>query len=128
MDDFIHNQTAKAINQAPDEFYCSMTSFDYLDTSGNPRSRSPDDPRVLAKKIIRENGDHKLSIKYTSNGRMENPISIYGADKIDNTFLDRVCRSQDKFKEVNPKVFGMYITFLKTHNLAWLSKAERENQ
>ncbi len=107
------------------EFYSTMGSHDYLDDQNYPRISKENDKRILAKKITREDGSIKYSIKLTNNGKMQNPLSMYGVEK-DNTFLDRVCRSNDKFKEVNYKVFDLYINFLKTKNIAWLHNAERE--
>lgn len=126
MNDFIFNPVDNQRNSGADnEFYSSMGSHDYLDTNNCPRITQENDKRVLAKKIIREDGSIKYSIKLTNSGKMQNPISMYGIEK-DNSFLDRVCRSNDRFKEVNYKVFDLYVNFLKTKNIAWLHNAERE--
>lgn len=126
MNDFIFNPVDNQRNSdADNEFYSAIGSHDYLDTNNYPRITKENDKRVLAKKIIREDGSIKYSIKLTNSGKMQNPISMYGVEK-DNSFLDRVCRSNDRFKEVNYKVFDLYINFLKTKNIAWLHNAERE--
>ena len=126
-DSFIFNplNDAEQLALEKNEFYSSMGSQDYLDDQNYPRISKENDKRILAKKITREDGSIKYSIKLTNNGKMQNPLSMYGVEK-DNTFLDRVCRSNDKFKEVNYKVFDLYINFLKTKNIAWLHNAERE--
>jgi len=113
------------IPEEKNELYSAMGSHDYLDDQNYPRISKENDKRILAKKIRREDGSTKYSIKLTNNGKMENPLSMYGVEK-DTTFLDRVCRSNDRFKEVNFKVFDLYINFLKTKNIAWLHNAERE--
>ena len=40
------------------------------------------------------------------------------------SFLDKVCGDSEKFKEVNFKIFNMYIHFLRTKNISWLNNAE----
>jgi hypothetical protein len=125
MNNFIHEQKKIVTNSKNEnEFYSIIGSQDFLDSKNNPRVSSEDDIKVVAKKIYRDDGSIRYSIKY-ENGKFINPISIYGS-KVENTFLDRICKSNDKFKEVNLKVFEMYLKFLKTKNTAWLNNVERE--
>jgi hypothetical protein len=82
---------------------------------------------VFAKKITRKNGSFKFLIKTNANGKLYNPITIYGQDK-ENNFLDKICRSNSKFVEVNQKTFDLYLNFLISKNIAWLNNAERERE
>jgi len=123
MNNFIH-ENKKQENSTLNEFYSTIGNEDFIDKNNNPRVSNENDTRVIAKKIYRDDGSLRFSIK-CDGGKFVNPFSIYGSKK-DNTFLDRVCKSNDKFKEVNLKVFDMYIKFLKTKNTAWLNNAERE--
>jgi len=41
-------------------------------------------------------------------------------------FLAKTGKKAWDFKQVNAKVFEMYLTFLRTKNRAWLTNAERE--
>jgi hypothetical protein len=129
MDNFIFEQ--KNIDEievnSQNEYYCISGSEEFLDKDRNPRVSTESDNRVLAKKIFRDDGSFRMSIKLTNNGKIQNPMSIYGQEK-QSSFLDRVCRSQNRFKEVNMKVFNMYINFLRTKNVAFLHNAEREMQ
>jgi hypothetical protein len=126
MNDFIHSPKNTSTNEsAVDEFYCVRGQEDFLDSNNNPRCNNETSDKVLAKKIVRDDGAIKYSLKLDNNGKIFNPISIYGSTKI-SSFLDRVCRSQNKYKEVNLKAFNMYLSFLKTKNIAWLHNAERE--
>ena len=109
------------------EYYCIHGSQEFLDSNRNPRVTQESDPRVLAKKVFRDDGSFRMSIKLSNNGKIQNPMSIYGVEK-QTSFLDRVCRSQNRFKEVNMKVFNLYINFLRTKNVAFLHNAEREMQ
>lgn len=114
-----------SIDSNQEQYYGIMGSHDFIDEHGDPRVKKADDSRVLAQKTIRDDGSIKYRIKFNRDNKMENPLSIYGQQK-DSTFLDRVCRSNNRFKEVNPKVFGIYLNFLKTKNVSWLHNAERE--
>ena len=125
MTDFIYEQKNTPIENNPNEFYTILGSEDYIDSNSFPRIESDTDNRILAKKIVRDDGSIKYTIKTDATGKFQNPVSIYGNEKTNN-FLDRVCRSSDKFKEVNMKTFNMYVTFLRTKNAAWLHNAERE--
>ena len=121
---FIFEQSAKNIIQE-NEYYTLSGLEDFQDDLNNPRIKNSEDTKILAKKIIRDNNHIKFSIKLGNNGKIYNPISIYGEEKKSN-FLDRICRNSNKFKEVNSKAFDLYIKFLKTKNIAWLHNAERE--
>lgn len=124
MNEFIYEQKLSNNTNSTNEFYSVIGSEDFIDSNNNPRLNSEDDAKVVAKKIYREDGSIRYSIKY-DNGKFVNPISIYGS-KQDNSFLDRICKSNDKFRDVNLKVFNMYLKFLRTKNTAWLNNAERE--
>jgi hypothetical protein len=65
------------------------------------------------------------AVEYIISIKLFNPVSIYGVEK-DKNFLDRICRSNSKFKEVNHKVFDLYVKFLQSKNISWLNNAERE--
>lgn len=127
MSDFIFEQKPEIETETLNEYYCSIGSEEFLDSDNNPRVSKEADSRVLAKKISRDDGSARYSIKLNNTGKLQNPGSMYGKEQ-PNSFLDRVCRSQNKFKEVNPKVFGLYVNFLRTKNVAWLHNAEREMQ
>tara|TARA_Y100000004_G_scaffold158555_1_gene184911 strand:+ start:83 stop:475 length:393 start_codon:yes stop_codon:yes gene_type:complete len=89
-----------------------------------PRRHKADD-QVYAKRIQRKDGTYKLSIRTASDGKLYNPMSIYGEEK-KSTLLDNVCKSNEKFRTVNPKTFDLYVQFLSSKNLAYLYNAERE--
>jgi hypothetical protein len=129
MDEFIftQNNVDEVQVNSQNEYYCINGSEEFLDDNRNPRVSKESDNRVLAKKIFRDDGSFRMSIKLTNNGKVQNPMSIYGAEK-QSSFLDRVCRSQNRFKEVNMKVFNSYVNFLRTKNVAFLHNAEREMQ
>lgn len=127
MNDFIYSsKTNKPSVKEEQNLYFSLKDYaDFIDDDNNPRINNENSDKVLAKKILRNDGSYRLHIKLDNNGKLYNPISIYGETK-QSSFLDRVCRSQNKFKEVNDKAFNMYLSFLKTKNIAWFNNAERE--
>jgi hypothetical protein len=125
MSEYIYQPKQNTVSNKskPDEFYTITGTEDYKDNDNNPRLSEETD-QVLAKKVYRADGTHKNYIKININGNIYNPISLYG-DKT-SSFLDRVCKPGSKFREVNQKVFDMYISFLRTKNTSWLHNAERE--
>jgi hypothetical protein len=89
-----------------------------------PRRHKEDD-QVYAKRVQRKDGTYKLTIRAATDGKLYNPISIYGEEK-KSTLLDNICKSNEKFRTVNPKTFDLYLQFLSSKNLAYLYNAERE--
>jgi hypothetical protein len=77
--------------------------------------------QICAKTISRIDGSIKHMIRIDSN----NKISIYGTEN-NKTFLDRICRSNQKFREVSEKTLNLYVKFLQSKNILWLNNAERE--
>lgn len=90
--------------------------------------RNNDDDKVYAKKIQRSDASLKYLIRLDPSAKLFNPLSIYDqTDKRQATeFLNSVCRTNKKFKEVNSKTFELYLKFLSTKNISWLHNAERE--
>ena len=122
---YIYSEDKEINTLSEDEYFTVSGLEDYLDINNNPRVTSLEDNKILAKKVTREDNSTKYSIKIYSNGKIYNPVSMY-VDK--ESFLDKVCRGSEKFKEVNFKIFNMYIHFLRTKNLAWINNAEREKE
>lgn len=131
MDNFIFNPESKYSSENIDEdivaeFFTLSGMEDFLDTEDYPRAKVESDS-VFAKRTKRKNGTIKYTIRLSNTGKLYNPVSILGQE-INNSFLNRVCRSNNKFAEVNQKVFNWYVKFLKTKNVAWLNNSERERE
>lgn len=90
--------------------------------------RNTDDDKVYAKKVQRADASFKYLIRLDPTAKLFNPLSIYDeTDKRQITeFLNSVCRTNKRFKEVNFKTFELYLKFLSTKNTSWLYNAERE--
>ena len=131
MSDFIFTSNNSIFNTKKDSENSKEISYiftgmeDQCDDNSCPIINNNESENVFAKKILRKNGTAKFMIRLNANGKLFNPVSIYGLEK-DKTFLDRICRSNSKFKEVNQKVFDLYIKFLQSKNISWLNNAERE--
>lgn len=96
-----------------------------LEENSLDSTETPDGQNICAKIVNRSNGTIKYLIRLDPNGKLFNPFSIYGENK-NRTFLDRICRSNQKFKEVSEKVANLYLKFLEKQNIALLTNAERE--
>jgi hypothetical protein len=105
------------------EFFTVLGEEEFL--ADDYPQRKQEDNQVYAKKIQKRDGMYKYVIKLSNNGKLYNPISVLGEEKT-FTFLDKICRSNNRFKTVNEKAFNWYIQFLRSKNLAWFYNAERE--
>jgi hypothetical protein len=108
-----------------EEYFTLIGSEDFIDNNSLARLKIDSEEHTFAKKVVRKNGTTKYMVKLSNSGKLHNPVSIYGVDT-DRSFLNRVCRSNNKFKEVNQRAFEWYLKFLNSKNLAWLNNAERE--
>lgn len=124
-EEFIFQQTQSTSPVEENAFYTLKGMEDSLDKELNARTDAETSKKVFAKKIYRDNGKAKFYIRLANNGDLYNPLSIYGEER-SRTFLDRVCKDGIKFREVNEKVFMLYVKFLNTKNMAWFNNAERE--
>jgi hypothetical protein len=132
--DVVHYNTGNIFSAETDphlsaesEQLLTMIGMEDVVVDGLYLINSTDSKNIFAKKITRKNGTTKFTIRTSQDGKLYNPISIYGKEE-QKTFLDRVCRSNNKFVEVNLKTFNLYTQFLKTKNLAYLNNAERERE
>lgn len=88
--------------------------------------RNEEDDKVYAKQIMRKDNSKKYMIRLDASGKLMNPLSTTDEKSGGSVFLESVCRSNKKFKEVNTKAFEWYLKFLSTKNSSWLHNAERE--
>lgn len=105
------------------ECFTVLGSQEYFDDQNRPRI--DDEDKALAKSVSIDNRPPKYYIKVGTYGKVYNPIGLY-TEGHSEKFLAKIGRKQFEYKEVNQKIFDMYINFLTTKNLAWLNNAERE--
>lgn len=105
------------------ECFAVLGSQAYFDDQNRPRT--DDEDKALAKSVSVDGRPRKYYIKVGTYGKIYNPIGLY-TEGHSEKFLAKIGRKQFEYKEVNQKIFDMYINFLTTKNLAWLNNAERE--
>lgn len=121
INDFI--QTHKTAPVRTSECYTILGHQDYLDDIERPRVNNEDD--ALAKAVSVDNKPQRFYIKVGTYGKIYNPIGLYSEGQ-SKKFLAKIGRKEFEFKEVNQKIFDLYVNFLSTKNTAWLNNAERE--
>ena len=124
--EFILSKTKKPDANSSIDLYTITGDEDFFDDDQLPRLNY-DSENVYAKKTIRDNGTIRYSIRLSLSNKLYDPMSQMGVDKT-KSFLDNTVRDENRFKNVSPKVFDMYTTFLKTKNKAWLNNAQREDE
>lgn len=107
----------------------------FLDEYSNPRLEN-DGPTVYAKAIKDKKSKqitndspigYSYFIKTEPNKKIYDPTKLYSVEsKVKKSFINNVCKNQLVFTEVTKSVFDQYISFLRTGNILWLNKAQRE--
>lgn len=100
-------------------YYAVLGDHDFIDNENKPRTQN-ESKHTLAKRI-----NNKFYIRVGTYGRIYNPIGMFSEGKSDK-FVAKVGKKEFDFKEVNQKIFDLYLNFLSTKNIAWLNNAERE--
>lgn len=119
--------SAQTIENTEENKYYTLIGYEsYIDDNDIPGINENETAKIFAKKVQRSNGTIKYLIRFDKNGKMFNPVSIYGNK--DLSLLENLSRNNKQFKEVNKKVFDLYGKFLQTKNTAWLYNAERESE
>lgn len=113
-----HNKTTEKTNTEA-KYYTATGSEDYVDKQGNTRHTTLKDD-TFAKS---ENG--KFFIKIGLDNRAFNPIGLFSEGKY-NKILSKIGKKEFNFRRVNQRVFELYLSFLKTKNIAWLNNTNRE--
>jgi len=121
--DFMFSPRQQVSTSIEEELYGSANEADFVDSFGNHRIKQ-ENKHTLAKKLNKDNVII-YQIKIANNNELFNPYSKLDREK-SYSFLDNVVRPTDKFINVNSLVFNYYLKFLKSQNVAWLHKAERE--
>lgn len=106
------------------EYFTILGDHDYVDDNNRPRANDENN-KVVAKIITTEDKPSRFYIKVGTYGKIYNPIGLFSEGN-NTKFLSKIGRKEFEFKEVNQKVFDLYVNFLSTKNTAWLNNAERE--
>lgn len=122
---FVPN-TNKADEESTDvsnKYYTVLGDHDFIDSDNKPQSKT-ESKKVVAKSLSK-NESSKFYIKVGTYGKIFNPMGLFSEGK-NEKFIAKIGRKEFEFKEVNQKVFDLYLNFLSTKNIAWLNNAERE--
>lgn len=123
-DDFVFVQKSVPQTLKVYEYFTMLGDHDFVDDQDRPRAKTENNV-VVAKTSTVDNHPTRFFIKVGTYGKIFNPIGMYSEGK-NSKFLSKIGRKEFEFKEVNQKIFDLYINFLSTKNLAWLNNAERE--
>lgn len=104
-------------------YYTILGEHEFIDSDNRPRSNT--ESKSVVAKSISKNTNSKFYIKIGTYGKIFNPMGLFSEGK-NQKFIAKIGKKEFEFKEVNQKVFDLYLNFLSTKNLAWLNNAERE--
>lgn len=115
-----------------DKYYTIIDQQDFLDKENNPCKSGVSD-QVYAKAILnkkpRHISDKKIYYTYYAimnpKNELFNPIQLHTTIKDKSNFIDKVCKSEWSFREIDKSVFDTYVDFLRTKNIRLLQKANR---
>jgi hypothetical protein len=113
--------SSKGQNSDPveDRYYTVWGMEDFVDSEGNTRLEN--EGKNTFAKIV--NG--KFFIKIGLDNRVYNPLGLF-SEGSSNKVLAKIGKNEFNFKKVNSKVFDLYLSFLRTKNIAWINNANRE--
>jgi hypothetical protein len=120
---FVNDELQNKTEENKSYFYTIIGKQQFFDEDKNPLVHK-ENSEVFAKKVI-SNNKTKYYIKVGTYGKIYNPIGLF-SEGTANKFLAKIGKKAWEFKEVNYKIFDMYVSFLRTKNIAWLNNAERE--
>lgn len=115
-------------------FYTKLGSHDYIDNEYNPRLETESN-LTMAKSVRGQytksfSSDDIIPMKYyvktDPNKKLYNPIDNFSSISSRPNFINKICKSENVFTEVNESVFNKYVAFLRTLNVQWLVSAQRE--
>ncbi len=129
----IHNSKSTSIEE---QYYSMLGDEDFIDEFDNPRIIDKTSEKIAAKIVFNKkprqvvaNSLHKsYFIKVNPSLQAFNPVPNLSAikNKTNNHFINRTCKSEWFFKEVDMIVFNKYLNFLKVKNIKLLKDIERD--
>lgn len=115
----VEHSKEERIEELEFKYYTAVGDGDYVDEEGNARHNSQKDNTFAKSK------EGKFFIKVGLDNRAYNPIGMFSEGQY-NKILSKIGKKEFNFKKVNKRVFELYLSFLKTKNLAWLNNTNRE--
>jgi len=128
ISDCIYRSNKATTDNTPEQdsnkYYTCFGEQDFLDSEGYSRVSAKSD-RIYAHTNVDEYGAVNYFVKANRYGKLYNPTGMYTEGQ-HKRFNKMIGANEFQFKKVNLRVFELYISFLKTKNVAWLNNAERE--
>ena len=81
----------------------------------------------LGKSIVSENAGYNFFIRIDSN-KVFDPRKIFSIPENKTSYIDRVCKGEEKWTKVPQTAFEKYLNFLKTENDQWLKETMRDSR
>lgn len=122
---FIFQQNKNKESALKSKYFSTIKDYDYIDENNSPCLIDENDPRIMAKAKLKNNGSYKYMIRLDNLKKIYDPTMDMSETKDKNLF--NVDGAEIEFKEVSKPTFDLYISFLKTMNVAWIRNAERED-
>lgn len=116
------------------QYYTISKYQDFVDDYGFPRL-SIDNDKVFAKAVKQIKGKNILQknpnyfryyVKIEPNKSLHDPFVGFSVQSNRPSFVDKICKNENSFMEVNQSVFDKYTNYLRTENNKWLVDASRE--
>lgn len=101
--------------------YTILGDHDYIE---DEKPRTNDESKALAKTITANNRT-RYFVKTGAYGKLYNPLGMFNEGK-ETKFLSKIGKNTFDFKEVNMRIFDLYVEFLRSRNIAWINNAQRE--
>jgi hypothetical protein len=115
-------------------FYTTLQYQEFVDDQENSMVKNEGD-KVFAKSVKAgyskdiTNTNPKYNryyVRIAANKKLYDPFPKYSVSDNRASFIDKVCKSNNSYKEVTESVFNMYLNYLRTENVQWYNKAQRE--
>lgn len=120
--------------QEQTKYYTTFQHEEFSDENQNSLA-SKESNKVFAKAVKSGLSKHiqnktpsffKFFVRVSGPKLLYDPFPKYSVSDSKNSFLDKVCKSTNGYKEVTESIFNMYLSYLRTQNPQWYNKAQRE--
>lgn len=122
------------MTQSESKFYTTLQYQEFVDDNENYCANS-ESSKVFAKATKSGYSKHmteknptfyKFFVRISQGKQLYDPFPKYSLSDNRGSFVDKVCKDNNPYKEVPESIFNMYLNYLKTENVMWLNKAQRE--
>lgn len=125
------------------KYYTTEKYSSWVDENNNYRVDTDSD-KVFAKAVLSGPGSntsnnfyinqkgtivpsyYKYYVRTYPNRKLYDPVPLYSISDNKNSFIDKVCRSENVYRETTEAVFNMYLSYLQTESPQYYTKAQRE--